>query len=299
MRICSLLPSATEILYALDLGEDVAGVTFECDYPADARTKTILVGSVLSHGMTPEEIDRVVSAYAARGESIYNVDVERLRGIAPDLVVTQELCDVCAVSTSHLAKALYRLPSQPEVVTLTPHTLDDVFADIETVGRAAHCEDKAARLVGSLRERVERIRAMPKRQTPRVACLEWLKPPFNAGHWVPEMVGIAGGVDGLGALGEDSTRMEWEAVRNFDPEVVLVMPCGYDAEAAAKEYREMVLPEWWSGLPAVKDGRVFAVNANGHFSRPGPRLVDGIEVMYSLLQEDFSMALPDGAWIQL
>jgi iron complex transport system substrate-binding protein len=299
MRICSLLPSATEILYALGLGEDVAGVTFECDYPADARTKTILVGSVLSHGMTPEEIDRLVSAYAARGESIYNVDVELLCGIAPDLVVTQELCDVCAVSTSHLAKALYRLPSQPEVVTLTPHTLDDVFADIETVGRAARCEDKAVGLVGSLRERVERIRSMPKRQAPRVACLEWLKPPFNAGHWVPEMVGIAGGVDGLGALGEYSTRMEWEAVRNFDPEVVLVMPCGYDAEAAAKEYREMVLPEWWSGLPAVKDGRVFAVNANGHFSRPGPRLVDGIEVMYSLLQEDFSMALPDGAWIRL
>ncbi|SFS10090.1 iron complex transport system substrate-binding protein [Granulicella pectinivorans] len=299
MRICSLLPSATEILYALDLGDDVAGVTFECDYPAEARTKTILVGSVLHHGMTPEEIDREVSAHAARGESIYNVDVDRLGDLAPDLVITQELCDVCAVTPTHLAKALYHLPSRPEVVTLTPHTLDDVFADIETVGRAAHCEDRALHLVASLRARVEAIRHKVKRNAPRVACLEWLQPPFNAGHWVPEMVAIAGGVDGLGAPGAYSTRMEWEAVRNFSPDVVLVMPCGYYAQAAAGEYRAMTMPEWWDTLPAVKKGRVYAVNANAHFSRPGPRLVEGIEVMHALFQQDFSVPLPEGAWLQL
>ena len=299
MQICSLLPSATEILYALDLGDSVAGVTFECDYPPAARNKPIIVDSVLAHDLSPSEIDREVTEYAAHGDSIYRIHRGLLQSIAPDLIVTQELCDVCAVSTSHLAKALYGLESQPEVLSLTPHTLDDVFADIEAVGRAAGCEQKARDLVASLRERVEMVRAKPKRESPKVACLEWLAPPFNAGHWVPEMIDIAGGIDRLGALGKDSTRIEWEQVRALEPDVILVMPCGYNAQAAADEYRRTEFPAWWSSLPAVRSSRVYAVNATAYFSRPGPRLVEGVEIAYALLQQDFSALLPEGAWLQL
>jgi iron complex transport system substrate-binding protein len=174
-----------------------------------------------------------------------------------------------------------------------------VFADIEAVGRAAGCEQKARDLVASLRERVEMVRANPKRESPKVACLEWLAPPFNAGHWVPEMIDIAGGIDRLGALGKDSTRIEWEQVSALEPEVLLVMPCGYNAQAAADEYRRTEFPAWWGSLPAVRSSRVYAVNATAYFSRPGPRLVEGVEIAYALLQQDFSALLPEGAWLQL
>jgi iron complex transport system substrate-binding protein len=299
MQICSLLPSATEILYALDLGDSVAGVTFECDYPPAARAKPIIVDSVLAHDLSPSEIDCEVTEYAEHGDSIYRIHRGLLQSIAPDLIITQELCDVCAVSTSHLAKALHGLESQPEVVSLTPHTLDDVFADILTVGLAAGCEQKALDLVSSLRARVEAVRAKRKHHSPKVACLEWLAPPFNAGHWVPEMIDIAGGIDRLGALGRDSTRIEWEQLRALEPDVVLVMPCGYNASVAAEEYRRTDFPAWWRGLPAVHNGHVYAVNATAYFSRPGPRLVDGVEIAYALLQNDFSEPLPEGAWLQL
>ena len=299
MRICSLLPSATEILYALGLGDSVVGVTFECDYPEEARRKPHLVGSVLGHDLSPQEIDRVVSEHAARGESIYRIDQELLESLQPDLIVTQELCDVCAVNTSHLAKALHGLSCQPQVVSLTPHTLKDVFADIETVGRATGCDLRARELVASLRDRLEAIRALPKPHAPRVACLEWLSPPFNAGHWVPEMVSLAGGLDHLGARGTDSVRIRWEQVRELDPDFLLVMPCGYDAQKAADEYRQTDFPDWWSTLPAVRHGCIYALHANAFFSRPGPRLVDGVEILYALLQGDFSRPLPKDAWLQI
>ena len=299
MRIVSLLPSATEILYALGLGDSVVGVTFECDYPEDARQKPHLVGSVLEEDLSPAKIDRVVSEHAARGESIYRIDQELLESLKPDLIVTQELCDVCAVNTSHLAKALYGLPFQPRVVSLTPHTLEDVFADIEAVGQATGCELRARTLVASLRERLESVRVLPKPHAPKVACLEWLSPAFNAGHWVPEMVALAGGIDRLGARGTDSVRIHWDQVRTLNPDVILVMPCGYDAQKAAEEYRQTNFPDWWFTLPAVRHGCTYALDANAFFSRPGPRLVDGVEILYALLQGDFSRSLPNQAWLQL
>ncbi len=299
MRICSLLPSATEILYALGLGDSVVGVTFECDHPEEARRKPHLVGSVLGHDLSPQEIDRVVSEHAARGESIYRIDQELLESFQPDLIVTQELCDVCAVNTSHLAKALHGLSFQPQVVSLTPHSLEDVFADIEAVGRATGSDLRARELIASLRNRLEAIRTLPKPHAPKVACLEWLSPPFNAGHWVPEMVSLAGGLDRLGARGTDSVRIHWEEVRALEPDILLVMPCGYDAQKAADEYRQTDFPDWWATLPAVSHGCVYAVHANAFFSRPGPRLVDGVEILYTLLQGDFGRPLPKDAWLQI
>jgi iron complex transport system substrate-binding protein len=299
MQICSFLPSATEILFALDLGESVAGVTFECDYPADAQSKPVVVDTFLRHGLTQQEIDRAVSESSSQGESLYRVDVAKLDEIRPDLIVTQELCDVCAVSASHLSKALYQLASRPEVLTLTPHTLEDVFTDIERVGAATERIAQARELVSSLRRRVTSIKDRSKRRQPRVACLEWLSPPFNGGHWIPEMVTIAGGIDPFGIVGEDSYRMQWQQVLDADPEVILVMPCGYDLDRAAAEYRKTELPKGWERTSAARNGRVFAVNATAYFSRPGPRLVTGLEIMYALLQEDESAPLPEGSWAKL
>lgn len=299
MQVCSFLPSATEILYALGLGESVAGVTFECDYPPEAASKPVVVDTILRHGLSQEDIDHDVNQYSSHGESLYRVDVERLEAIRPDLIVTQELCDVCAVSSSHLAKALFRLSTKPAVLTLTPHTLDDVFTDIERVGLATQRDAQAQELVASLRQRVERIKSRAKWQAPRVACLEWLSPPFNGGHWVPEMVTLAGGIDTLGKLGEDSYRMPWQQVLNVDPEVVLVMPCGYDLERAVSEYRKTEMPPGWDNVSAVRNGRVYALNATAYFSRPGPRLVTGLEIMYALLQGPPDIALPANSWEKL
>jgi iron complex transport system substrate-binding protein len=224
MEICSFLPSATEILFALGLGDSVAGVTFECDYPPEARRKPIVVNTTLHHDLSSEEIDQEVMEYASQGESLYTVDIELLKAINPELIVTQELCDVCAVSTSHLAKALHALSPQPKVLSLTPHTLEDVLRDIEAVGEATGRQQQAGELLANLRQRLARIQSMRTANPPSVACLEWLKPPFSAGHWVPEMVEHAGGIDNLGICGEYSFRIEWKQILELDPDVIVVMP---------------------------------------------------------------------------
>jgi len=272
-------------LYALGLGDSVAGVTFECDFPPQAATKTIVVNTRLAHDLTSAEIDHDVNDYPSHGESLYRVDIQKLEAIKPDLIITQELCDVCAISTSHVAKAIHQLSSQPEVLSLTPHTLEDVLEDVLRVGKATQREAEARELVSSLRERIARVGQMTKAKRPRVACLEWLSPPFNGGHWIPEMIALAGGVDPLGEVGKDSYRMEWDQVVRADPDVVLVMPCGHDLKSSIEEYHATQFPEEWKQVNAVRNGRVYAVNANAYFSRPGPRLVTGLEIMYSLLQE--------------
>jgi iron complex transport system substrate-binding protein len=219
-----------------------------------------------------------------------------LKRIQPELIVTQELCDVCAVSTSHLAKALHALAPQPKVLSLTPHTLTDVFRDVEAVGAATGTQDRAATLVANLRQRVARIQSKSKTQAPKVACLEWLNPLYNAGHWVPEMVQLAGGTDNLAQPGEYSVPFEWQRLIELNPDVIVIMPCGYDVQRALAEYRKTVFPKDWSDIAAVRRGRVYAVHASAYFSRPGPRLVDGVEILYSLIHQDFSMELPTGSW---
>jgi iron complex transport system substrate-binding protein len=296
MQICSFLPSATEILYALELGDSVAGVTFECDYPPEARQKAIVVNTILAHDLSPAEVDRKVTQYSSHGESLYTVDTDLLKRIQPELIVTQELCDVCAVSTSHLAEALHALSPQPKVLSLTPHTLTDVFRDVEAVGVATGTQEKAAALVANLRKRIAQIQTKPKTQAPKVACLEWLNPLYNAGHWVPEMVELAGGIDNLGQRGEYSVPIEWKRLLELNPDVIVIMPCGYNVERALHEYRQTAFPKGWKDIEAVRKGHVYAVHASAYFSRPGPRLVDGVEILYSLIHEDFSMELPAQSW---
>jgi iron complex transport system substrate-binding protein len=280
MKICSLLPSATEILFALGLGDQVAGVSHECDFPPEARNKPVLIKSRITHNESAAAIDRQVREFLSRGESLYSVDFEVLRAIEPDLIVTQDLCHVCAATPDDLGAALAHLERQPRIVTLNPHSLADVCADIQAVGDAANRADAARSAIATFQRRVADIeQTVAGRSRPRVLCLEWLDPPYVAGHWVPEMVERSGGIDVLGHAGKPSFRVEWEAALAARPEVILVMPCGYSLESAAAEFRDLPLPRGWSDLPAVRNARVFVVEASGYFSRPGPRLAEGLAIL--------------------
>lgn len=291
MRIVSLVPNATEILFALGAGDNVVGVSHECDYPPEARTKPILTGSALTPGMAPKEVDAAVSAQLASGASLYTLDEKRLAELAPDLLFTQELCPVCAVSTAQVGEAVAPLAQEmrcPEILSLDPTRLEDVLADILHVGERIGRTAAAETLVDELRGRLERVeRAIRGRARPTVVALEWLDPPFLGGHWVPQMIAIAGGRDPFAvAPGERSRRATWEEIAAADPDWIVAMPCGFDAAGAAGEVAKLAGDPQWSQLRAVRSGRVAAVDANGCFSRPGPRLVDGIEHLHRLLSGD-------------
>lgn len=284
MRICSFLPSGTEILFALGLGDSVMGVTFECDYPEEARNKAIVVTSKLPHGISQREIDRLVKEFSSRRESLYRLDVEKLEEIKPDLILTQDLCHVCAAAPGDLCNVLPELSSKPQVLALSPRTIADVWQDIITVGDATGRSAEARTLVASLEEKIARARSQSQAPRPRVLCMEWFDPPFASGHWVPEMVAIAGGIDVLGRLGEPSYEMTWQAVAESDPDLILAMPCGYYAPQIKEQLATIEFPQEWHSLRAVRNGNVFAMEANSYFSRPGPRIADGVEVLAELFQ---------------
>jgi iron complex transport system substrate-binding protein len=291
MRICSLLPSATEILFALGCGDRVVGVTHECDFPEAANAKARLIRARVDAQAAPGEIDRQVRALVDAGQSLYGVDVELLESLAPDLIVTQDLCHVCAASPEDLGVALARMKRQPAVLTLTPHMLDDVWSDVERVAAAVGEVECGATLAAELRNRVATVAsdfASTGRAPVRVLCLEWLEPFYVAGHWLPEMVAAAGGLDVFGRAGELSFRVTLEEIAKCHAEVLLVMPCGYDAERAEREFREMRLAEAWPDLPAIRNNRVFAIDANSYTSRPGPRLAEGVEMLLEMLHPELS-----------
>ncbi|HTV59282.1 MAG TPA: cobalamin-binding protein [Verrucomicrobiae bacterium] len=285
MQICSLLPSGTEILYALGLGPSVVGVTHECDYPADAATKPALIQPRVDPHAPPAEIDRQVAALVARGESIYSVNAGLLESLAPDLIVTQDLCHVCAASPDDLASALSRFSKSPRVLSLVPHSLADVWDDIRRVGEATGTQPAAESLAASLAQRVAAVesRSSSLHPRPRVLCLEWLDPFYIGGHWVPEMVAKAGGEDVLGIPREPSRRVTLEEIAASGPDVILVMQCGYTAARNSADFSKMCLRETFKGFPAVRHNRIFAVDANSYFSRPGPRLADGLELLAHIL----------------
>jgi iron complex transport system substrate-binding protein len=279
VRIVSLLPSTTEILFAIGAGPDVVGVTFECDHPAEARTRTIVSTSALPEGLAPAEIDAFVAGAMARGEDLYHLDEGALAGLDADLVVTQDLCAVCAVDVSVVDDALAHLGCTAEVLTIDPHTIDEVLDSIVTLGRATGHGAEAVALVASQRDRLEAVRRrVAGRRRPRVMLLEWTDPPFAPGHWVPEMISAAGGEPLLGTPGARSERVTWQAVHAAGPEVVVVAPCGYDREGATVLAGELVA----SGV--LPEGvRVHPVDANASWARPGTRLVDGVEELAALL----------------
>jgi iron complex transport system substrate-binding protein len=284
MRILSLVPNGTEILFAIGAGDSVVGVSHECDYPEAARHRPILTGSALRPGMSAAEVDAAVAAQVGSGASLYTLNEARIAELAPDLIVTQELCPVCAVSTEQVDGAIRPLARCPDLVSLDPRSVADVLNDIGTIGEATGHAAEARALVASLEGRLAAVaaRTAGRRRRPRVAALEWLDPPFAGGHWVPEMIAAAGGEDALADPGSKSRRLTWEEIQAADPDLIVAMPCGFDAAGAQGQIDAIAERPEWRALRAVREGRVFAVDANGCFSRPGPRLVDGIEQLAAL-----------------
>ncbi len=285
MRIVSLLPSATEILFALGLDREIVGVSHECDFPARARTKTVVIHSRIPNDTPPEEIDRLVQEHVHRGESLYAVDAEVLETLAPDLIITQDLCHVCAASPDDLATTLARFDRRPEVLCLNPQDLRDVWRDILWVGEEALRGPQAEALIAKIGVQLGALeQQLPQSAVwPRVAFLEWLQPFYVGGHWVPEMIHVAGGEDVLGKARTPSFRVHLQDIVEAAPEILLIAPCGYSAQRARDEYLSIDLPEQWNAMPAVRNGRVYALEANSYFSRPGPRLITGMESLAKLL----------------
>ncbi|HEU5438962.1 MAG TPA: cobalamin-binding protein [Ktedonobacterales bacterium] len=282
MKIISLLPSATEILFALGLGDEVTAVTHECDYPAAAREKPNITRSLLAPGMSSGAIDEAVRGQlAADAHSLYTIDRELLAQIAPDLIVTQQLCEVCAVAYDDVLDAVRALPRRPEILNLEPMGLDDVLSDISRVGAATGREEAARALVAELEARIARVREAVARaeSRPRVAFLEWLDPLFCGGHWNPELVRLAGGDDPLGREHQPAVAISWEQVRDLQPEVMVISCCGFDEARTRQDVPLLEALPGWDTLPCVRSGRIHVVDGAAYFSRPGPRLVDSLEIL--------------------
>jgi len=282
MRIVSLVPSATELLFALGLGSEVIAVTHECDYPPEARALPKVTRDALPNGLTSGQIDAAVRARTEQGEAIYELDVDALHELRPDLIVTQQLCAVCAVSYDDVQRVAAELDSHPNVISLDPTTLGEVLGDVRTLAQATGARDAGVDLIARAAGRIDRVRLAVRGRRPLgVAALEWLDPLYVAGHWVPQMIEYAGGFDVLGMPGEKSERRSWEEVALSDPDVVIVMPCGFGAEGARAEalkFRDQ--------LATLGAGEVVAVDASAYFSRPGPRLIDGLELLAHILHPE-------------
>lgn len=296
MRIASLVPSATEMLFALGLGDAVVAVTHECDFPPEAASRARLTSSVIPEGLPPAEIDAAVREVTGRGDALYELDEGPLRELDVDLIVTQAVCAVCAVSYDDVCAVAGRLPGRPEVLSLDPSTLGDVLGDVSTLAAAAGVPQEGERLRAELDRRLAAVEAALAEldERPRVAALEWLDPPYAGGHWVPEMIALAGGVDALGVAGEKSRVVSWEEVAAARPDAVVVMPCGLYAPQATEQAQAHA-----TEIASLGAERVFAVDAASSFSRPGPRLIDGVELLAHLLHPKLAPAPAGIAWSPL
>ena len=297
MRIASLLPSATEIVCALDLADALVGISHDCDFPPEIRRKPVLSEAIVTTDLPSATIEAQIRSQVHRGKSVYHLDQAELARLRPDLLLTQELCSVCAPSYTLVKQAAKVLEADVQIVSLEPHGLLDILDNILLVGELTGTNGRAQALAERLRARIDRVRTLAVRAArPRVACLEWLDPIYAAGHWVPEMVEAAGGHDVLGRAREPSFVVDWELVRAADPEVVVLMPCGFGIARTRQEISLMTQRPGWDSLPAVRAGRVYLTDASSLFSRPGPRVVDGLEILATMLHpEIFSPDLPPGA----
>jgi iron complex transport system substrate-binding protein len=297
VRIVSLLPSATEIVYALGLGNSLVGVTHECDFPPEARGKPVLTASALADTSSSAEIDRHVRRSVHQGSSLYTLDADLLEALAPDLIITQELCAVCAVSYDIVARAAKRLRCDPRVVSLEPSSLGDMLATIRTVGDLTGTPDRAGEVVAALEHRIGALAAHAAgRERPRTLVLEWTDPPMSAGHWTPELVELAGGTPLLAHPGRNSQTLEWETIAAADPDVVLVAPCGFDLATTLRACEALRGNRTWSSLRALQTGRTYAIDGNAFVNRPGPRLVEAAEIFATALHGAAHGAGKGGGW---
>jgi len=292
MRIVSLLPSATEIVCVLGLKDDLVGITHECDYPEGITSKPVLIESCLGDysKMSPAEIDLKIRETVRKGEGVYRFKPGALENAKPELILTQGLCDVCAVPGHFVVAEAKKLKVSPQVLSLDPQDLTGILVDIRRVGEIAGRIDEAGAVVDSLEERIGdvagRTRELPPAKRSRVAVIEWTEPLYAAGHWVPEMIELAGGMDVLAKPGEPSRTVEWQSVLNAQPDILILAPCGYDIPRARKELESLKSRPNWNSLPAVKNGRVFLMDANATLSRPGPRIVDGLEDLAQIIHPE-------------
>jgi iron complex transport system substrate-binding protein len=296
MRIASLVPSATEMLCALGLRDNIVAVTHECDYPEGIELTPHLTRSVIPEHLSPAEIDAAVREHTGKGEALYELDEDLLAELEPDLIVTQALCEVCAVSFDDVRAVAERLPSQPNVVSLDPSTIGEVIGDVRTLAQATDMKDEGVDLVRDLADRLDRVKLAVRaaESRPRVAALEWLDPPFLGGHWVPQMIEMAGGEDALGFPGERSREASWEEIEASKPDIVVSMPCGYYRERAALE-----VTEHRDEIMRLGAQRIVAVDAAAYFSRPGPRLVDGVELLAHIIHPEVVPAPPRESMIDV
>jgi len=286
VRICSVVPAATEVLFALGLGDSVVGVSHECDFPAEAASRPVVTAALVESGMlSSAAIDDAVRAATENGRPLYAVDAERWAEVAPDVVVTQELCSVCAVSSDDVGAVVEATGLDVEAVPYSPGTLDEIVDGITALGARFGAEGEAEELTSGMRSRLDRVAAAlaSVETSPRVFVAEWLEPPYSAGHWVPDMVAVAGGIDVAGLSGERSYRLQWSDVARLRPDVVVLAPCGFDLDRTLAETAPLELAGHLLGTPAREESRVFAVDADALFSRPGPRVVDGVELLAFLL----------------
>ncbi len=288
-RIVSFLPSATEMACALGLGNQLVGITHECDYPPEVEGKPVVVRNVLPiEKMSQSELDAAVTQRMRDGLSLYQVDEKLLQELAPDIILTQDLCQVCAPSGNEVTEALRLLPRKPQILWLTPKSLAEIFDNLRELGQATDRVKEAQELIATGRARLDKIASVTRNVShrPRVFCMEWLDPVYCSGHWMPEMVEIAGGVDALGRNGADSVRIPWHEVLEWAPEVLIITPCGFNLDKVIEQTPQLFSRPDWSELPAVRNGRVYAVDANSYFARPGPRVVDGTELLAHLIHPE-------------
>jgi iron complex transport system substrate-binding protein len=307
MRIVSLLPSATEIVCALGLADELVGITHECDWPPEVVGLPVMTRSV--HELadaSSREIHRLVERSVHGGSSLYALDEAAMAAAEPDLILTQELCTVCAVGYKEVNDVARRIDAEITVVSLEPTSIEGIFNTIATVGAMTDAEDQAVEVVGGLRERLGLVEARVAtrraagRSAPRVVGLEWLDPPFAVGHWVPEQIRRAGAWDLLGAEGDRSVETSWAAVADVDPELLVLMPCGFHLEDGLAAWRRTPRPDGWADLAAVRDGGVFLVDGSAYFSRPGPRVIDGVELLAELFDPEASAgSAPFGSWTRV
>lgn len=299
LRIVSLLSSATEILFALGVGEQVVGIGHECDWPWEATTRPRVTRSWIDSRLPSDEIDRVVRDRLAAGQPLYEVDAQRLVELSPDLIVTQAQCDVCAVRYEDVASLVERTPalSKTQIVALQPATLAEIFEDIERVGAAVGAKKAAADYVRSLHARIDRVARLTKNlPRPRVLCIEWIEPLMLAANWTPTLIELAGGESGLTVANQHSTYTDWQAVVDYDPQVVLISPCGFDLPRARLEAQRLLELTGWQEIRAVRDGRVYLIDGNAYLNRSGPRIVDSLEIVAHLLNPDVCPNVWSDAW---
>ena len=301
-RVVSLLPSATEILYELGLGDRIFGVTHECNHPPEATAKPQVVQSVIdTASMTSSQINAATYNLLNQHQEIFRLDEEMLKAARPDLIISQETCEACAAHAGNLETALSILPKRPKVYSMDPHTLSDILDSVTELGNIMGSAARADEITRALRARIDRIAGVPTQKRPRVLAVEWIDPLFTAGHWIPEMVGIAGGENMISTPGEYSRQMDVSEAVRADPDIIIMMPCGFDTKRTVTEYAALKENGEWCALRAVREGRVFAVDADSFFSRSGIRTVDGLEILARIIRPDHfpDIEAPAGSYARL